>query len=45
MTSVESQFGKVLLWRGSAHGFPRGWCSAQRIKIKMIAGGNHTIIY
>ena len=22
--------------------FPRGWCSAQRIKIIMIAGGNHT---
>ena len=22
-----------------------GWCSAQRIKIPMIAGGNHTIIY
>ena len=27
------------------HRFPRGWCSAQRIKIQMIAGGNHTIIY
>ena len=25
-------------------GFPRGWCSAQRIKIIMIAGGNHTLI-
>ena len=22
----------------------KGWCSAQRIKISMIAGGNHTII-
>ena len=22
----------------------QGWCSAQRIKIEMIAGGNHTII-
>ena len=21
-----------------------GWCSAQRIKIQMIAGGNHTTI-
>ena len=24
---------------------PSGWCSAQRIKIFMIAGGNHTSIY
>ena len=23
----------------------KGWCSAQRIKIEMIAGGNHTIIH
>jgi len=23
----------------------KGWCSAQRIKIAMIAGGNHTTIY
>jgi len=23
----------------------RGWCSAQRIKICMIAGGNHTLIH
>ena len=32
-------------WRGSANTFPRGWCSAQRIKIKVIASGNHTIMY
>ena len=25
-------------------GFPRGWCSAQRIQNPMIAGGNHTTI-
>ena len=25
--------------------FPRGWCSAQRIKILMIAGGNHSLIH
>ena len=24
---------------------PLGWCSAQRIQIIMIAGGNHTTIY
>ena len=30
------------LRRGSAHRFPRGWCSAQRIQNPMIAGGNHT---
>ena len=24
---------------------PLGWCSAQRIKISMIASGNHTLIY
>ena len=23
----------------------RGWCSAQRVRIYMVAGGNHTIIY
>ena len=23
----------------------RGWCSAQRIRITVIAGGNHTIMY
>ena len=23
----------------------QGWCSAQRIRILMIAGGNHTIIH
>ena len=23
----------------------RAWCSAQRIRISMIAGGNHTIMY
>ena len=23
----------------------REWCSAQRIQINMIAGGNHTLIY
>ena len=23
----------------------RGWCSAQRIRITMIAGGNHAIMY
>ena len=28
----------------SAHRFPRGWCSAQRIQNPMIAGGNHTTI-
>ena len=33
-----------LPWRGSAHRFPRGWCSAQRIQNPMIAGGNHTTI-
>ena len=32
------------LRRGSAHRFPRGWCSAQRIQNPMIAGGNHTTI-
>ena len=26
-------------------GVLRGWCSAQRIKIPMIAGGNHTLIH
>ena len=25
--------------------FPRGWCSAQRIKIVIIASGNDTIIH
>ena len=25
--------------------FYKLWCSAQRIKITMIAGGNHTTIY
>ena len=24
---------------------PLGWCAAQRIKIAMIAGGNHTTIH
>ena len=24
---------------------PNQWCSAQRIKIVMIASGNHTVIY
>ena len=24
---------------------PLGWCAAQRIKISMIAGGNHTTIH
>ena len=32
------------IWRGSAHRFPWGWCSAQRIINPMIAGGNHTAI-
>ena len=27
------------------NGFPRQWCSAQRIYYGMIAGGNHTIVY
>ena len=35
---------KWFVWRGSAYGFPRGWCSAQRIQNPMIAGGNHTTI-
>jgi len=26
------------------NGLPHQWCSAQRIKISMIAGGNHTTI-
>ena len=30
--------------RLSEGGAPQGWCSAQRMKITMIAGGNHTII-
>ncbi len=25
-------------------GSPMGWCSAQRIRILMIASGNHTLI-
>ena len=35
------------LWTlvGNAAGDSKGWCSAQRIKMNMIAGGNHTIIY
>ena len=42
------------LWQESAPGSPTGglgprcplwgWCSAQRIKIVMIAGGNHTSV-
>ena len=26
------------------YGLPHQWCSAQRIKISMIASGNHTLI-
>ena len=29
---------------GRRRGIPKGWCDPQRIKICMIAGGNHTLI-
>ena len=29
---------------GRRRGILKGWCAAQRIKIYMIAGGNHTLI-
>ena len=29
----------------AAGGYAKGWCSAQRIRIFMIAGGNHTTIH
>ena len=31
--------------QGSYHTWSAGWCSAQRIKNLMIAGGNHTLIH
>ena len=34
----------TLVWQSVTPAFPWGWCSAQRIKIEMIASGNHTII-
>ena len=32
----------ITRWRFCCVNVGRGWCSAQRIKIQMIAGGNHT---
>ena len=36
----------TLVWQSVFPSLPlRGWCSAQRIRITMIAGGNHAIMY
>ena len=54
--SIEKSLKDTMSLRTSAHAgvairFPKapladqGWCSAQRIRILMIASGNHTIIY
>ena len=37
-------FGSCRSTSDMENGLPHQWCSAQRIKISMIAGGNHTLI-
>ena len=34
----------LLIWLGNRPTCSAGWCSAQRIKNPLIAGGNHTLI-